>query len=112
MFFAWLNQPSSSAACGVVGRALISPVCSAVEISVEGSGTGLNPADFQISIVSVSPAQENSLSFLSSSGTATGERVKNLTQPPSTQARSMNPFASSAAAIVGPTWASTASYSA
>ncbi len=50
MFFACWYHWRRTAACGVVGRAETSPVWRAVEISVDGSGTGLNPASFQISM--------------------------------------------------------------
>ena len=56
--------------------ALTSPVWSAVEISVEGSGTGLKPAFFHSSTYRSSPAQTNIFSFFMSSGVLTGSLVK------------------------------------
>ena len=89
------NHCDASATSGVVSKALISPVCRPVRISVDGRGTGWNPAAFQISMASLSPAQANSFIFLSSSGLVNGSLAKNITHPASPQFRTTNPFSSS-----------------
>ena len=102
MFFACWYHWRRTAAVGVVGRAETRPVWSAVEISVEGSGTGLKPAPFQISRASVSFPQAKSLSGFRSSGVRTGVFVKKRTQPPSAQARTTKPFEAIEASSFGP----------
>ena len=101
MFLALLKNCEITATCGGAPSASTSPVWSAVAISVEGSGTGLKPADRQISTASASPAQEKSLSLRRSSGTATGFFAKKWTQPPSAQLRTTKPFASRLASSFG-----------
>ena len=90
-----------TATCGGEPSASTSPVWSAVASSVEGSGTGLKPAERQTSTASASPAQEKSLSARRSSGTATGFFAKKWTQPPSTQLSTTKPFASRLASSLG-----------
>ena len=102
MFFACWYHWRRTAAVGVVGSAETRPVCSAVEISVDGSGTGLKPAPFQISRASVSFPQAKSFSGFRSSGVRTGVFVKNRTHPASAQLRTTKPFAASNASSFGP----------
>ena len=87
----WGGQPS----------AVTRPVCRPVASSVDGSGTGLKPADFQISTASVSPAQVKSFRPRRSSGVATGFWVKKCTQPPSAQFSTTKPLASRPASSCG-----------
>ncbi len=89
------NHCDDRARSGVVSKALMSPVCNPVRISVDGRGTGWNPAVFQRSTASLSPAQTNSFIFLTSSGVPNGSLAKNITQPASPQFSTTKSFSRS-----------------
>lgn len=112
MFFAEVYHCMSAAICGVVQMALTSPVPSAVEISVAGSGIGWKPAPFHSSMYLSSPAQAKSFAVFSSSGERAGVLVKKCAQPASIHERTTNPLASNFASRAGVILSATQSASA